>query len=47
MWLRDESLNDAKDLQEPEVLATEAIEELEIALEDLQLIVKALGDEYE
>jgi type I restriction enzyme M protein len=34
-WLRDEELDDPDDLPEPEELITEAIEELQLALDDL------------
>jgi len=38
-WLRDESLEDANDLPEPEVLAAEAITELEAVVDDLRDIL--------
>ena len=41
-WLRDDSLEDADDLPEPEELATEAISELETAIEHLNAILVAL-----
>ncbi len=44
-WLRDESLEDAANLPEPEVLAREIIEELEAALEQFAGIVEELGEE--
>jgi len=44
-WLKDESLEDAADLPEPEVLAQEAMDELEGALVDLQDILDQLGVE--
>ena len=44
-WLRDESQQDANTLPAPEVLATEAIEELEAALADLNSILTQLDPE--
>jgi len=48
-WLKDESLDDADNLPEPEELATEAIEELRLAVDSLNKIVAMLengnGDE--
>jgi type I restriction enzyme M protein len=41
-WLREESLEDADELPEPEELITEAIEELEEAVADLNSILTAL-----
>jgi len=41
-WLRDYSLEDADDLPEPEELATDAISELETAIEHLNAILVAL-----
>lgn len=41
-WLRDNSLENADDLPEPEELATEAISELESAIEHLNSILVAL-----
>ncbi len=38
-WLKDESLDDTDDLIDPEELATEAIAELEAAVEELKAIV--------
>ena len=38
-WLRDESLEDANDLPEPDVLAAEAITELEAVVDDLRDIL--------
>ena len=46
-WLRDEGLGDADVIVSPEDLATEAIEELEAAVEDLNTIVEMLGNGYE
>ena len=42
-WLKDDSLEDAANLPEPEVLAQEAMEELEGAMSDLQDILVELG----
>jgi type I restriction enzyme M protein len=44
-WLRDESLEDAANLPEPEVLAREIMEELEAALAQFAGIVEELGEE--
>lgn len=41
-WLKDDSLDDADDLPEPEELATDAIGELEAAVEELQLVLTLL-----
>ena len=41
-WLKDESLDDADNLPEPEELATEAIEELRLAVDSLNKIVTML-----
>ena len=41
-WLRDESLEDASDLPEPEELATEAIGELEEAVNELNSVLALL-----
>ncbi|MDO9585266.1 MAG: hypothetical protein Q7I93_02140, partial [Syntrophales bacterium] len=41
-WLKDESLEDANDLPEPQDLATEAITELEAAIADLDDIMEQL-----
>ena len=41
-WLKDESLEDANDLPEPQDLAAEAITELEAAIADLDDIVEQL-----
>jgi type I restriction enzyme M protein len=41
-WLKDESLDDMDDLPEPEELATDAISELEAAVEELNQIVAML-----
>ena len=42
-WLKDDSLEDAADLPEPQELAGEAISELEAAVLDLREIVTAIG----
>lgn len=44
-WLKDESLDDADELPDPEELATDAISELEAAVEGLNAILKALETE--
>ncbi len=44
-WLRDENETDAQDLPPPEVLAQEAMSELEGALEELRGILAELGEE--
>jgi type I restriction enzyme M protein len=44
-WLRDESLEDADELPEPEELATDAIAELESAVEELNTVLKLLEGE--
>jgi type I restriction enzyme M protein len=41
-WLRDESLDDADELPEPEELATDAIAELEAAVEELTSVLALL-----
>jgi type I restriction enzyme M protein len=41
-WLRDETLDDEGELPEPEELATDAISELELAVEELNQIVALL-----
>jgi type I restriction enzyme M protein len=41
-WLKDESLDDLGDLPEPDELATDAIAELEEAVEDLNSVLTAL-----
>lgn len=41
-WIKDESLEDAEDLPEPQDLATEAITELEAAVDDLREILQLL-----
>lgn len=44
-WLKDESLDDGDELPEPEELATDAIAELESAVEELTAILSALEGE--
>ena len=46
-WLKDDSIEDAADLPAPEVLAQEAMGELEAALAELQSIIDTLGVEVE
>jgi type I restriction enzyme M protein len=41
-WLREESLEDGDDLPEPEELATDAIEELEEAVAELNQVLRLL-----
>lgn len=41
-WIRDEELDDPDDLREPEELITEAMEELQLALDDLSDMQKLL-----
>ena len=41
-WMRDETVEDSDDLPEPEELATEAIEELRLAMDDLGEILQML-----
>ncbi|MEM1115954.1 MAG: class I SAM-dependent DNA methyltransferase [Bacteroidota bacterium] len=43
-WLRDESLDDAADLPEPDVLAADIVESLRGALEQFEAIADALGE---
>jgi type I restriction enzyme M protein len=44
-WLKDDSFNDADDLPEPEELATEAISELESAVDELNALIGLLDNE--
>jgi type I restriction enzyme M protein len=46
-WLKDQDLADSDDLPEPEELATDAIEELRAAVEDLSAVLIALENENE
>lgn len=41
-WLKDDSLEDSKNLPDPEIIAAEIVEELEAALEHLREIVENL-----
>ncbi len=43
-WLKDDSAEDAADLPEPAVLAREAVDELNGALEELESILAELGE---
>ena len=43
-WLKEESLDDADDLPEPEELVTDAIEELEGAVGELNAILRLLDN---
>jgi type I restriction enzyme M protein len=45
-WLRDDSLNDTDDMPDPEELAAEAIDELEGAVGELNLILELMGNGY-
>ncbi len=44
-WLKDESLDNMDELPEPEELASDAISELESAVEELNSIIKMLENE--
>ncbi|CAN5774634.1 hypothetical protein BH24CHL4_BH24CHL4_18730 [soil metagenome] len=44
-WLRDESLEDAANLTDPDVIAMEIVEDLRAALEEFELIAADLGAE--
>jgi type I restriction enzyme M protein len=46
-WLKDDSMTDAQDLPEPTVLAQEAMDELEAAIEELRGILEEFGEEIE
>jgi len=46
-WIKDDSLEDAADLPTPDVLATEAMEELSGAMNDLEILMAQLGIEVE
>ncbi len=43
-WLKDESLDDMDEMPEPEELATDAIAELESAVEELNSVIEMLGN---
>jgi type I restriction-modification system DNA methylase subunit len=42
-WLRDESLDDAASLEEPDIIAAEIIEDLQTALDEMSLIYADLA----
>ncbi len=44
-WLKDESLDDLDDVPEPDELATDAIEELAAAIEELNAVLTALDND--
>jgi hypothetical protein len=44
-WLKDDSLEDTENLPEPEDLAAEALTHLEAAMDELQEILRFLGNE--
>ncbi len=44
-WLKDESLEDANDIPEPQDLAAEAITELEAVVDDLREIIELVEKE--
>jgi len=44
-WIKDESLEDAADLPEPDILASEAITELEAVVDDLREIISLIEKE--
>lgn len=46
-WLKDESLDDADSLPEPQVLATEAITELEAVVDDLKEVLSLMESDGE
>lgn len=46
-WLKDDSATDSQDLPEPTLLAQEAMNELEAAMEDLRGILEELGEEVD
>lgn len=45
-WLRDESLEEAANLPDPDVIALEIVEDLRAALEEFELIAADLGDRF-
>jgi type I restriction enzyme M protein len=45
IWLRDESLEDTARLPDPDILATEIVEDLEAALEQFREIAEELGED--
>ena len=46
-WLKDESLDDGDGLAEPEELATDAISELQAAVEELNSVIALLDNSFE
>jgi type I restriction enzyme M protein len=44
-WLKDKSLEDAENLPEPDVLAQEILEDLQMVIEQFAAIVASLGDD--
>jgi type I restriction enzyme M protein len=44
-WLRDESLEEASNLPDPDVIALEIVEDLRAALEEFELIAADLAAE--
>lgn len=46
-WLKDESLDDADSLPEPQILATEAITELEAVIDDLKEVLALMENDGE
>jgi type I restriction enzyme M protein len=46
-WLKDDSLEDADSLPEPQVLATEAITELEAVVDDLREVLALMESDGE
>lgn len=46
-WLRDESLEDSANLPNPDILALEIIEDLQVALEQFALIAESVGQELQ
>jgi type I restriction enzyme M protein len=47
IWLKDDSLEDAANLPAPEILAREIVEELQVAIEEFNAILVALGSDLE
>lgn len=43
-WLRDESLQGADDLAEPDVIAAEIMENLKVAIEEMEGLMEGLDD---
>ncbi len=41
-WLKEENLDDPDDVPEPEELATEAISQLELAIDDMSEVLRLL-----